>query len=43
MGGLTAGPFFLAWLVGLIILYPACADYARFKASRGPDSVFRFF
>ncbi len=42
-GGLTFLPFMGCWLLGLVILYPICAGYARFKNSCGPDSVFRFF
>jgi glucan phosphoethanolaminetransferase (alkaline phosphatase superfamily) len=35
--------FLITWLVGLVILWVMCRYYARFKASRGPDSIFRFF
>lgn len=35
--------FFIAWMVGLVILWFMCKRYATFKASRGPDSIFRFF
>ncbi|KAI8578776.1 hypothetical protein K450DRAFT_245466 [Umbelopsis ramanniana AG] len=35
--------FFITWSIGLIILWVLCKRYARFKASRGPDSIFRFF
>lgn len=35
--------FSTVWLIGLAILWVLCRYYARFKASRGPDSIFRFF
>jgi len=31
------------WLVGLVILYPLCLLYRRFKNSRTPNSIWRFF
>lgn len=31
------------WIVGLVILYPLCLIYGRFKESRSPDSIWRFF
>lgn len=31
------------WLLGLVILYPLCLGYGRFKRARGPDSLWRMF
>ena len=31
------------WLVGLVILYPLCWLYRRFKNSQAPNSIWRFF
>lgn len=31
------------WLVGLVILYPLCWVYRRFKNSQPPNSIWRFF
>jgi uncharacterized membrane protein len=31
------------WLVGLVILYPLCLWYGRFKHRQLPDSIWRFF
>ncbi|HZQ10901.1 MAG TPA: hypothetical protein VFD70_30280 [Anaerolineae bacterium] len=31
------------WLLGLVILYPLCLLYGKFKTGRGADSVWRFF
>jgi uncharacterized membrane protein len=31
------------WLLGLAILFPLCWLYGRFKHSRSPDSLWRFF
>ena len=33
----------LTWLIGLGILYPLCRWYSRFKRTKGPNSVWRFF
>ena len=47
--GLTLGrPTTLAgmypfWLLGLVMLYPACLAYGLFKAGRGPSSLWRLF
>jgi len=30
------------WLLGLLILYPLCSWYEKFKCSQGANSVFRF-
>jgi len=35
--------YWVAWLLGLAILYPLCAAYGRFKSLKGPDSIWRFF
>jgi uncharacterized membrane protein len=34
---------YLLWLLGLVLLYPACLRYKRFKGRTAPDSVWRFF
>jgi uncharacterized membrane protein len=34
---------YLFWLLGLVLLYPACLRYKRFKRRTAPDSVWRFF
>ncbi len=34
---------YLTWLGGLLILYPLCVLYKRFKEKKPPDSVWRFF
>lgn len=31
------------WILGLVILYPLCLLFGRFKASRAPNSLWRFF
>ncbi|TDZ58417.1 hypothetical protein CTRI78_v005423 [Colletotrichum trifolii] len=31
------------WLVVVAVMYPLCRWYGRFKLTRGPDSVWRFF
>jgi uncharacterized membrane protein len=31
------------WLVGLVLLYPLCLWYGRFKHGRSPRSLWRFF
>lgn len=42
--GLGNSPvFWMTYLLGLVILWVSCRWYARFKSSRGPESVFRFF
>ena len=30
------------WIVGLVILYPICAWYGRFKSQQSSESLFRF-
>ncbi|RUS13170.1 hypothetical protein BC937DRAFT_86223 [Endogone sp. FLAS-F59071] len=35
--------FFIVWILGLVIMWRLCRWYAKFKASKGPDSIFRFF
>jgi hypothetical protein len=30
------------WLLGLVILFPLCWLYGRFKHNRPPDSLWRF-
>lgn len=34
---------YVTWLIGLVILYPLCLWYGRFKQSKAPDSIWRFF
>ena len=34
---------YLFWLIGLLILFPICQWYDRFKRSRPAESVWRFF
>lgn len=34
---------YFAWLVGLLILYPLCQWYGRFKRRQAPDAIWRFF
>jgi uncharacterized membrane protein len=37
-------PFmYLVWLAALVILYPVCLRYGRFKAGTSPDSIWRLF
>ncbi len=37
-------PFmYVIWLAGVVILYPACLWYGRFKAGTRPDSIWRLF
>jgi hypothetical protein len=31
------------WLLGLVILYPFCYGYHRFKGYKSPTSLWRFF
>jgi len=31
------------WLLGLLILYPLCLGYGRFKQGRSPNSIWRLF
>jgi uncharacterized membrane protein len=35
------GPFILLWVLGLIVLYPMCYYYGRFKSSKPLDSLWR--
>jgi uncharacterized membrane protein len=34
---------YASWVLGLLLLYPVCKGYARFKAHTAPDSIWRFF
>jgi len=34
---------FPVWLLGLVLLYPLCLAWARFKRTRAPDSLWRLF
>ena len=40
--GMGLAPMILFWIAGLLILYPLCLWYGRFKQSRPTDSVWRF-
>ena len=33
----------VTWIIGLSILWPLCRWYGRYKSSKGPNSVWRFF
>ena len=35
--------FWFWWIFGLALLWPACVKYGKFKSSKGPDSLWRFF
>jgi hypothetical protein len=35
--------FLLTWLAGVVVLYPACLRYRRFKESWPPESIWRMF
>jgi uncharacterized membrane protein len=35
--------FLLTWLAGVVVLYPACLRYRRFKESWPPESLWRMF
>lgn len=41
--GVSAAPMLLFWLVGLVVLYPLCQIYYRFKRTRPIVSVWRYF
>lgn len=34
---------YVFWLAGLILLYPLCLWYGKFKSRKSPDSLWRFF
>ncbi|SPC61593.1 uncharacterized protein UHOD_03280 [Ustilago sp. UG-2017b] len=36
-------PFWITWVLGLVILSPLCRLYGKIKATKGPDSLWRFF
>ncbi|SNX84602.1 uncharacterized protein MEPE_03311 [Melanopsichium pennsylvanicum] len=36
-------PFWITWVLGLVILNPLCKFYAKFKNGKGTDSLWRFF
>jgi len=40
--GTSFSVMYPVWIFGLVILYPICAWYERFKGQQPPDSVFRF-
>ncbi len=40
--GTGLGPMYLLWLAGLVILYPLCRAFSRFKQQRPSDSLWRF-
>lgn len=35
--------FWITYVLGLLILYPLCRWYGRFKSAKGPNSLWRFF
>jgi hypothetical protein len=35
--------FWSLWIFGLALLWPMCIKYAKFKSSKSPDSLWRFF
>jgi uncharacterized membrane protein len=41
--GTSLGMMYLVWAIGLIILYPLCKWYSRFKSQSAPDSLWRLF
>jgi hypothetical protein len=41
--GAGLGITYIAWLLGLMLLYPLCRWYGRFKAQAAPGSIWRFF
>lgn len=43
MGIQSAWAFWGLWLLVMVIMFPLCRWYARFKATKGVDSVWRFF
>jgi uncharacterized membrane protein len=40
-GGMPIPQMYPYWLLGLVILFPLCWAYGRFKASRPPESLWR--
>lgn len=36
-------PFWITWILGLLILSPMCRAYGAFKAKQPEDSIWRFF
>ncbi len=40
---LSFSAYLVAWIGGLLILWPLCYYYGVFKSSKGPDSIWRFF
>ena len=41
--GTGYGQLYMSWLVGLVILYPLCIVYRRFKSKKPLGSIWRFF
>ncbi len=41
--GTTIAWMYLYWALGLLILYPLCVQYRKFKQGKAPESVWRFF
>lgn len=39
----NTAPFWITWIVGLLILSPLCKAYGRFKARQSANSIWRFF
>ncbi len=42
LDGIGIARMYPYWLLGLVILFPVCWLYGRFKHSRAPDSLWRF-
>jgi uncharacterized membrane protein len=40
--GTSIGVMYVLWALGVVILYPACKWYGRFKRDTPPNSVWRF-
>lgn len=41
--GAALAMMYLVWAIGLVILYPLCLRYGRFKSQTAPDSLWRLF
>jgi len=42
-GHTSLAAMYPCWLLGVVILYPACVRYDRFKRTRPEDSLWRLF
>jgi len=34
--------YWIPWFLGVVVMYPLCLQWARFKSTKGPDSIWRF-